>query len=124
MSACSFFLRARLSARSGAKRFHHRWPLIVALVLLLVSLPPLLPACSITSRKVTVVCCVQRESLTSLNRPVPREQRNGSWSPLPFPGVPLRRRHEAEHRGSSGARGEFPASPRRRQPLRGKLLQR
>ena len=52
------------------------------------------------------------------------DQRTVRSSPLPFPDVPLRRRLEAERRGPSAARGGFPASPRRRQPLRGKSLQR
>src|SRR5258706_4671686 len=44
---------------------------------------PLLPHLSITPRKVTVVFCEQKESLTSCNRPLPRNQRK--FVPLLFP---------------------------------------
>src|SRR5258706_13646842 len=81
---------------------------------------PLLPHLSITPRKVTVVCQIQRELLTSRNRSLPREERTVCSSPLAFPGIPLRRRREAERRGPSEACGGFLASLQRRQPQRGR----
>jgi hypothetical protein len=106
-----------------AEWFHRQWTLIGAVVLLPVSLLSS-PICSITPRKVTVVCQIQREVLTSRNRSLPREERTVCSSPLAFPGIPLRRRREAECRGPSAARGGFPASPQRRRPQRGRSHQR